>query len=431
MIPPEHTTETADAHRDVHGEAMALLQTLHARSLQRKPDDEHILERMIAQIEQKTRSITLVHLRTVEHRLRERYRDSPSEQIEALISRLRMDTISKVFAENSYDSILSTPGYPIHAKRYGRSLLRTAVRRMMAQEAPPEALQSVAWISFDANALKGLIDCTTRDTATRYLQAASRLLLNKQGPTRKWLEEEFGASVTPLTAGGDEFALLVQSPEPLPAEVLDRATSGFQSEFTESPILRGFLDFDNPNVIKQFCLVTDDDRERFEALKEPAKEAAIKKMRSPLPDEFEPSFSGGWARLDEAVSSAVASGDLNLNGDGETFDSSRRTIFRHLIETAENREKLNKLQFKKQLRETNPKMAEFMMRTKESRRQSRKTILAERRATRAEAVALELRSENNQLRSVLSARDRGEEAPVLQQQGIIRRSMQWILSRIW
>lgn len=384
-------------------DVMHLMQTLHARSLRQKPDDDHVIDRMLRQLGTETRRIMLSHLRTIERRINRRSDATSPEVIArntALLRQMRRERITNVFAENWYDSILSTPEYPIHAKGYGRFLLHTAVREFVREQAPPEAFQHIGWISFDTNGLKTMIDCTTYGNATRYLQAIARLLLDREGRTRRWMEE-MDIRVTPLAAGGDEFALFLHASSHLDAPLLKEIIAGYQEEVSDSTELRSFLDFDARETLLNFGLPTERERERFLTLGIAEQEQELRRIRASLPALFVPTIAGGGATLDEGIVRAVESGSLNPAHSTETFDTARETMRRHLVELAEARQAENKATFKRSVQATDPLFHSFLLRNGENRQLAKKKEDLERRLCQVEEDNTSKQREIDELRTLV------------------------------
>ncbi|MFH0851849.1 MAG: hypothetical protein V1876_03820, partial [Candidatus Peregrinibacteria bacterium] len=178
------------AHRDIEHrdavpvEVMSLLHDLeqHARMTADASYQERMIERLRSQLPDKMRRVLDMHLRETKRRLMRRY---PPESIEekgkaAWVFRLiRSRTMRDVHAENLYDSILSTPEYPIHSKAYGSSLMSRHLATLAIENARPEMLETYGWISVDMNGVKGMVDCTTYQNVTNYLQAVAQFFLDR------------------------------------------------------------------------------------------------------------------------------------------------------------------------------------------------------------------------------------------------------------
>lgn len=345
-----------------------VMDLLHALELQtRVSTDATFQERRIQglrnQIPVEMRRVLDKYLEFTDLRLRKRYAPEKAAEITQGIRRKRT---RDVHAENLYDSILSTPDHPIHAKGYGISLLQRYLGTMAIDKAPPAVFETYGWMSLDMNGAKGMIDCTTYQNVTHYLQAVAQFLLDEEGKTRLWLRDQ-KIKVTPLTAGGDEFALLLDAEGPMSKEFFQEAGMRLQQELGSRPELRRFLDFNNRNVQLEFKMPTEAQRAAFFKMNRDEQDAFLGNVRETLPDEFIPTWGVGGANLKQGALRAVERGSLSLRLGRETFDSGRLKIVGDTIALAEALQSENKAKVKAELKETNPKMHSFLMRNGENR----------------------------------------------------------------
>jgi|GEM_PF-3176048 len=364
---------------------------------------ERMVERLRQQLPDKMRRVLDMHLRETKRRLERRYPESGKENGEtALVFRLitqlrelmhhflyknpppesqiekgkaarvyqliRSKTTRDVHAENLYDSILSTPEYPIHSKAYGISLLNRHLATMAIDRSPSSMLETYGWMSLDMNGVKGMVDCTTYQNVTHYLQAVAQFLLDKQGKTRQWLERQ-KIKVIPLAAGGDEYALLLDGEGPMSSDFFEETSGRYLEELSGREDLARFLDFSDRGVQLEYSLPTEAERAAFFQMAPPKQDEYLAGVGDLLlPDAFISTGGMGGANVAMGVRRAVERGSLLLDVNGETLDTARLKIIQHTMELAEARQAENKADFKTQLKTSNPKFYQFLLRNVENRR---------------------------------------------------------------
>ncbi|MDD5739190.1 MAG: hypothetical protein PHO20_00265 [Candidatus Peribacteraceae bacterium] len=327
---------------------------------------ERMIERLRAQLPDKMRRLLDMHLRVTDRRLRKRYsEDQFGDKAQRMYKAIRSKTTRDVHAENLYDSILSTPEFPIHSKAYGISLLTRHLATAAIDHVSPDVLKTYALASVDMNGVKGMVDCTTYENVTHYLQAMSQFLLDRNGETCRWLEGEQKIKVTPLAAGGDEFALVLDAEGPLSPALMEEIGLRYQQEMANSQHLSDFLDFQSRDVRFEYSLPTEEQRMAFHKMTNAEKDTYLSGVR--LPGKYYATCGFGVATLYEGLQRAVARGSLSLRPGKETFDSARFTIIRHMKELADAREADDKDRVKKGLQFSDPEFGRFIMRTMEGR----------------------------------------------------------------
>lgn len=383
-------------------QALALLHDLEldARRTADATYQERMIERLRSQLPDKMRRVLDMHLRETGRRLRRRYpSDSFGNKGERVYKAIRSKTTRDVHAENLYDSILSTPEFPIHSKAYGISLLNRHLATMAIDGASPEILDTYGWISADMNGVKGQVDCTTYQNVTNFLQAVAQFFLDPAGDTRRWIESQ-KIKIVPLAAGGDEYALFLDSEKPMPEEFFNEAARRYQQEMANSKHLASFLDFQSESVRLEYSMPTEEQRAAFFRMGSAQREQYLADID--LPDAYYATCGMGGATLREGVLRAVRRGAFSLKRGEETFDTGRFEIAKHLIELAEARQAENKAKVKEAIAFSDPKLARFLCRTHESRRLDERLRESETRLAQEKAHILDLERDNTALRALCS-----------------------------
>ena len=279
-----------------------------------------------------------------------------AKDIEHAISEKKIKT---AISSRWHDHILSTPGHDIQYQRYGWFLIQQKLMQLITEKASPQSLQHIGWISFDMNGLKSLIDCTNHQNGHLFLQNTARVFLTHKNDT-----------TIPLTAGGDEFALLIRTPDTLSPQYLAKIIAGYQQDITNSLELQRAINFEDPKILMRYGGIGKKERELLSALPPDECRQDLQTIRDELPPIFTPSISGGAATLEEGVLFALQREDehrLQLDLDLETFESASEKAIMGMLSIADARESAAKATFKKDLEVSNPKLADFLRRNRENR----------------------------------------------------------------
>jgi hypothetical protein len=119
-----------------------------------------------------------------------------------------------------------------------------------AKDSKPEDLTRIAFISFDANGLKGVNDLSTHTNGTAYLQRIAEALHDPKSETAKWLREQGVTEMIPMSAGGgDEYGALIRSDKPLDG-ILAEAVKRLEAEI-EAAETGDLVDFEDADTLKK------------------------------------------------------------------------------------------------------------------------------------------------------------------------------------
>jgi GGDEF domain-containing protein len=276
---------------------------------------------------------------------------------------VRMRVLELLLEENCIDWTLTTEGYPIYAKPFGKSVFKRSIRAGLQEDHPTtELFERHAVAFFDGNGIKAMSMCVGYDAVANYLRTVARIFTDPKGPTKAWLEEQ-GISATAMSVGGDEFALLLCAKESISSQLMQEIITRYQEEISVSSELRNALNFDDRSVLINLGYPTKETRAEFELLSADEQAQKLHELRSTLPDAFIPSFSGGGVTLDEII----ASGAVTVEKPNETFDTLREEMFDTIMQVAEGRQAQDKEHLKSRLLATDPKTYQFLLRTPNDR----------------------------------------------------------------
>lgn len=372
---------------------------LHARASADASYQERMIERLRSQLPEKIRHLLDKHMITVDRRLRRHYPEDPAKA-QTVYRAIRSNTVRDIHAENLYDSILSTPEYPIHSKAYGVSLMNRHIASIAIDKANPEMLETYGWMSVDMNGVKGMVDCTTYQNVTHYLQAVAQFFLNQEGQTRRWLETSMRVKVIPLAAGGDEYALLLDGEKPMSKGFFEEVAGRYQQEMANSAHLSSFLNFDARSVQLEYSMPAEAERTAFFRMSAGEQEERLRGIRESLPDQFIPTCGIGGANFREGTKRAVERGALSLRDGGETFDTARLTMVKHTIELSEARQTENKKEIKTCLKLSDPKLHRFLRRNQENRHLDKRLHEAEIKLAQERARIVDLEKSITALQAI-------------------------------
>jgi len=245
------------------------------------------------------------------------------------------------------------------------------IRKLAIANASIDSLRSVAWISWDPDGMKTIDDCTTYDNGNHFLQCLAQLFLNPEGRTRRWLKDKLQIDVLPVTAGGDEFAMLLRGKAPITPELIEKIIASYQQEIAEHAPLGAHLDLNDPKFLKRFAIRSEAQRREFEHLPLPEQKRRLQIIFNKLSENgkgFVPTVPAGGKTLDQAVNDALESGALSLGNGDTSYRDGRDAITNNLITGAEDVQKKNKAEEKLGFLKTNPRHLYLITRTEESRR---------------------------------------------------------------
>ncbi len=279
------------------------------------------------------------------------------------------------------DPILSSPGNTMKFKQLG--LLRTGdylVERGQALNGAEDAegmenvLQTSGCLFFDGTALKSIITATSTQVGSEYLQAAAKLFNNPEGNTAQWIRRTHPHfTFQAYSAGGDEIILFFKAKRPLTPEVLTEMVQRFQDEVRNSEELKHFVDFNDVGNLMRYGNLDEDDKLALAQLPPEDQRKALQHVRDRLPEHFTPHFSGGYALLGDALELALKHDHRLPRNTAQAFACLER-VSACLVEASDARQREDKRQYKKSLRENDPQQWYFMIRTEEAEKYARQVL---------------------------------------------------------
>ncbi len=355
-IRPSDSIDFADASQQRLEQALITLQSLYACW-----DDELVTDHMRLQLPAQTRE--LFDSYAASHAESFGVEEVQSDAVMHGRLAVRMRVLELLLEENYIDWTLTTEGYPIYAKPFGKSVFKRSMRAGLQEDRPTtELFERHAVAFFDGNGIKAMSMCVGYDAVANYLRTVARIFTDPKGPTKVWLEEQ-GISATAMSVGGDEFALLLCAKESISSQLMQEIIRRYQQEIASSTELRSSLDFNDRSVLINLGFPTKETRAEFELLSADEQAQKLHELRSTLPDAFIPSFSGGGVTLDEII----ASGAVTVEKPNETFDTLREEMFDTIMQVAEGRQAQDKENLKSRLLATDQKTYQFLLRTPNDR----------------------------------------------------------------
>ncbi|MDD4628601.1 MAG: GGDEF domain-containing protein [Candidatus Peribacteraceae bacterium] len=366
----EANDQQSEQQSQILEQVFARLKELHAAASEGRSDEERIQAGMRDLILGATTLKAKQALIAVElHKLLEQADTEKwsAARLAEEMNIIRKDTTAQIFAENWYESTLSTAEHQIHAATYGTNMFRFDLRMKMANNPTREDLQKFGIIMFDVDGLRSFKDCTSHAETTRFLQGVVRILINPQGPTRKRLADR-GIDVIPMATGGDEFVLYLKGNSPISQPMIDEIITSFQQEISSSAELQKMLNFDSEKTLIQYGLPSSAQRKNFAKMERTEQLETLKKIRATLPEKFIPHIAGGGALLTEGIALAAEKDEHDLQGTDECFLSLREKIVYSTIDLAEDRQTTNKESDKQKRRRIDERQFQFETRGSEARK---------------------------------------------------------------
>lgn len=182
-------------------------------------------------------------------------------------------------------------------------------------------LNKVALLNFDANGLKAVNDLSaSHEKGTRYLQRIAEIFHDDKSETVKWLRSQGISEILSVTAGGDEYSVMIKSDAPIEREVIDSAIRMYEDTISKIDA-SDLVDFSDESVKLRYLGVSDG---AFKALSIEERSKLIDGFDSEFPDGFKmrASASGGGATLHDGLLAAIENSIKPL----EASDSFSRSV---------------------------------------------------------------------------------------------------------
>jgi GGDEF domain-containing protein len=354
-----HRTETAEKPAEI-GDVLASLRAVHEQKYTR-PDALRCTERIVASLGATNRELLQVFGENMQLRSAIEGRDPPTP--ETVSAAIRERAIRLLYHHFGY----STQDKPIKTLQFGQLLTKQHLEEIVRESSDPkDALRTLGLVMVDVDGLKGVKECIGHYDTNRFVQYLSQNLTNTQGQAKQWAEQERGIAVTPLVAGGDEFALLLKSKTPLDDGTLEEIIDRYEADVMADPQLQNMVNFNSPTVLLNYAGFNHTDRQEFFALPAAEQAAQLTELRKALPTKFTPSVSCGAATLEEGMRWALEQQDhFRLTTEEQDFEEAGAKVFQGMFHLAEDRETIRKANYKLSIKETNPALHRFITRTGE------------------------------------------------------------------
>lgn len=208
--------------------------------------------------------------------------------------------------EQTYQDRRFTVGEGEHMlnKGFAKEQAVTYLKEILGDSPEPEDLKKIALLNFDANGLKAVNDLSaSHEKGTEYLKRIAEVLFSKDSPEAARLKELGVTEVLPVTAGGDEYSILLKSEKPIPPDAINEALGLYEAAIARVDV-SDLIDFNDERTILRYAGVTE---KQFEDMEEDERRKTLEVARKEVPPGFtmRASAPGGGATLYEGMLSAM------------------------------------------------------------------------------------------------------------------------------
>ncbi len=189
-------------------------------------------------------------------------------------------------------------------KGYAKEQAVSHLKEILGDSPKPEDLKKIALLNFDANGLKAANDLSaSHEKGTEYLKRIAEVYYSKDSPEAKALKEMGIDEVLPVTAGGDEYSILIRSEKPIAPEVIEKALRMYEEAVARIDV-SDIVDFTDAQTLLRYAGVSD---KQYEQMNEDERRQKLDEVRKEVPAGFKmrASAPGGGATLYEGMLSAL------------------------------------------------------------------------------------------------------------------------------
>ncbi len=253
--------------------------------------------------------------------------------------------------EQTYQDRRFTVGEGEHMlnKAYAKEQAVSWLKETLGDSPKPEDLKKIALINADANGLKAVNDLSgSHEKGTEYLKRIAEVLADETNPEAKRLKE-LGIDVRlPVTAGGDEYSVLLRSENVIAPEVMEEAIRLYERA-TSNVDVSDLVDFTHESTLLRYLGVSE---QQYGLMSEEKRKKLLDDARnSEVPKDFKmrASASFGGATLFDGMLAAMEHQSKPLSSE-DTFNRAVDKIVGGMWDAADKAAMENKTTYKESLR---------------------------------------------------------------------------------
>jgi GGDEF domain-containing protein len=218
------------------------------------------------------------------------------------------------------------------------------VKEVLDNHPSPEDLKKIAFLSFDANGLKAVNDLSSsHEKGTEYLKRLAAVLHQPDDGTQGWMREQGVRVRIDVTAGGDEYGMMIRSDKPITQEVLDELSKRIQQQ-VQAIDVSDLVDFKDEGVRQRYLGISE---KEFAAMSDEKKAEIRAQADKEIPADFKmrASISAGGATLYNGMLAAMRHPHKALSEE-DNYSSAVYKIMGGMFDAADAKANQDKMNYK-------------------------------------------------------------------------------------
>lgn len=299
--------------------------------------------------------------------------------------------------EQTYQDRRFTVGEGEHMlkKEYAKEQAIDWLNEALGEKPGLEDLQKVALLNFDANGLKAVNDLSgSHEKGTEYLRRIAEVFHDQDSQEALWLRSQGIEEILPVTAGGDEYSVMIKANRPIDPKVIDQAIRMYEAAIANVDV-SDLVDFSSQEAKLRFLGISE---QQFKLMGEEDRAKAMASFDAEMPAGFRmrASASGGGGTLYDGLLAAIEHPTKPLNA-SDPFSRSAEKIVGGTWDAADKSALENKNVYKESLRAEGAAPADkfyskVLARTSEARVQEAKIEAMAKEIREAQTMEKELAS---------------------------------------
>ncbi len=233
-------------------------------------------------------------------------------------------------------------------KAYAKEQAVSYLKEILGASPTPEDLKKIALLNADANGLKAVNDLSgSHEKGTEYLKRVAEVFADGASPEALRLKEIGIDSVLPVTAGGDEYSVLLRSSKAIAPEAMEEALRLYDKAIQRVDV-SDLVDFGNEETVLRYLGVSE---QQYGLMNEGQRKEMLENGRKEIPKGFKmrASASLGGATLYEGLLTAMEHQSKPLTGEDD-FNRAVDKIVGGMWDASDKASMENKTIFKEGLR---------------------------------------------------------------------------------